>query len=136
MTAREFIINRLEYLTALCDEVSVRYEDHAVSHSHFVEIIPQSAYDADNTYLEWENETMLEFINKFPLETLSFISEDALVKIDMVDFEISKSDQISENPLVSMDDFHCSLMAVVHEDSMDSEDFQYNDSDLYFASVA
>ena len=59
-----------------------------MTNTHFIEITPNSLFNSNREYQIQEEKITLEFINLFPEENISFISDDAFVGIDKVDYEI------------------------------------------------
>lgn len=76
----------------------VRYENEVNSNTHSIEIVPNETYLLDNKYINWENNFFLEFINHFPNQNICFISDDAIVGLDKIDFEVSGKDYMSVIP--------------------------------------
>ena len=73
MTPNEFIISKLQSFIHEFPETRVRYEHDKLSDTHFVEVVPNEVY---------------EFVDQFPHENIGFISDDALVGLGNVDFEL------------------------------------------------
>lgn len=57
--------------------------------SVFVEVLPNSVYHSNDEYINWENKITDEFLDAFPYLNLAFVSDDAYVKFDKWDFELS-----------------------------------------------
>jgi hypothetical protein len=89
MTPQDFIISKINELVELFPTTKCRYEHHFISDSHFIEVVPNEIYRLSADYLKWEEETTFDFIDKFPNQNLCFISDDALVGIDVVHYEIT-----------------------------------------------
>ena len=87
MEAREFIISKIKELVLIFPATRCRYEDHFLSASHFVEIIPSEIYHLDSKFSAWEEDVVFEFIQTFPDQNICFISDDALVGLSKIDFE-------------------------------------------------
>lgn len=81
MTAKEYILNKLENLTNKFPQVRVRYEYDKMADVHVIEVVPNDVYHLDNTYIAWESEVVDNFIDLFPTQNICFISDDALVGI-------------------------------------------------------
>lgn len=91
MTSSEFIISKLKSFINEFPGTRVRYEHDEKSNTHFIEVVPNEVYHFDNKYIQWESKFFDEFTEQFPSEIICFISDDALVGIDKVDFEIRGS---------------------------------------------
>jgi hypothetical protein len=87
MTPKEFIISKIGELVNQFPNTRCRYENHFISNSHIIEVVPNEIYRLDGAFQVWEEETVFEFMANFPNQTLSFISDDAIVGIDNIDFE-------------------------------------------------
>lgn len=86
MSAKEFIIFHLKEFLKEFKHARVRYEHDALTQTHTIEVFPQSLYDSQN-FLDWECDFFDQFSIDFPGDVIGFISEDALVGIEKVDFE-------------------------------------------------
>lgn len=87
MNATEYIIKRLQGFAETFKKAKARYEYDSLTQSHTIEISPLSIYNSDD-FLEWEGKIFDEFVFLYPTETIGFISEDALVGIDSVNYAI------------------------------------------------
>lgn len=92
MTPKEFIISKLKAFILAFPNAKVRYEADYRIDTHFVEVLPNSLYNLDKRYIEWESGMFENFIELYPAESISFITDDALVKLDNVCFEICGSE--------------------------------------------
>lgn len=86
--ATSFIEKSLHELIELFPQTRVRYEYDVAAQVHSVEVLPNELYASDKDYIVWENELSDRFIALFPDQNLCFISEDALVSIREVQFEL------------------------------------------------
>ena len=87
MTPREFLISKIKELVILLPNTKVRYENHELSKTHFVEVVPKSIYHNDNIFSAWEEDVTFEFIQIYPDQNICFISDDAIVGITTIDYE-------------------------------------------------
>ena len=90
MNAKEFIINHLKDFTEEFRSAKVRYGYDTMAQMHVVEIVPQSVFDSQD-FLDWECDMYDKFVQEYPGEVIGFLSEDALVGIEKVDFEYEGS---------------------------------------------
>ena len=88
MTPNAFIISKLQSFIYDFPQTRVRYEHDKLSDTHFVEVVPNKVYYLNDKYIEWESNMFDEFVKRFPLENIGFISDDAIVGIDHADFEL------------------------------------------------
>lgn len=87
MTAAHFVIAELERFIVQFPSTRVRYENHECSDTHFVEVLPNETYRSDATYIQWERDFFVAFVSRYPAQNICFISDDALVGLDHVDWE-------------------------------------------------
>ncbi|MCW1735251.1 hypothetical protein [Anaerorudis cellulosivorans] len=88
MISSEFIILKLKSFITEFPGTRVRYEHDEKSNTHFIEVVPNEVYHFDNKYIQWESKFFDEFTEQFPSEIICFISDDALVGIDKVDYPL------------------------------------------------
>jgi hypothetical protein len=87
MTPEAFIINEIKTLVELFPNVRARYENHQMSNTHFVEVLPNEVYRLNEDFKIWEESVVFTFIEKFPEQNLCFLSDDDVVKIETKYFE-------------------------------------------------
>ena len=95
MNSYEYIISELNKFIFEFSKTRVRYEHDYSSETHFIEVVPNEIYHLDNHYIQWESKMFDHFIDKFPEENICFISDDALVGLDKIDFEIFGKEFVS-----------------------------------------
>ena len=88
MTPNEFIISKLQSFIHEFPETRVRYEHDKLSDTHFVEVVPNDVYYLNERYLAWESKMFDEFVDQFPHENIGFKTDDALVGLVNIDFEL------------------------------------------------
>lgn len=88
MTSKEYIISKLESFIKSFPQARVRYELDSDIETHFVEILPNELYHLNEDYMNWEEQMFDDFIEMFPGESIGFITDDAIVGLDNIDFEI------------------------------------------------
>ena len=89
MIAKDWIVKEIKDLVLLMPHLRVRYENHLISNTHFLEVVPNSVFYLDEQYKTWEEEVTFKFIENFPNQNICFISDDAIVGIEHIDFEIA-----------------------------------------------
>lgn len=95
MTSQEYIILELNDFIVKFPQTRVRYEYDQLSDVHFIEIVPNNVYHLDQAYIVWESELYDRFIALFPDQNICFISDDALVGLDKIEFEIKGNEFVS-----------------------------------------
>lgn len=83
-----FIIEALKQFILSFPQTRVRYEYDIESNVHSVEVVPNEIYHLNEEYIAWENKFVDAFIERFPTQNICFISDDALVGIENVNFEL------------------------------------------------
>ncbi|TRX43049.1 hypothetical protein [Flavobacterium restrictum] len=94
----EFIKSELKNFIIEFPKTRVRYEMDDNSSTHSIEVVPNEIYRLDKNYIIWEDNFFDEFINQFPDQSICFISDDAIVGLDKIDFELSGREYISMIP--------------------------------------
>ena len=98
MLPYDYIKSELKYFIVEFPKTRVRYENDINSNTHSIEIVPNEIYCLDKNYIDWENNLFNEFINQFPDQNICFISDDAIVGLDKIDFELSGNEYVSMIP--------------------------------------
>jgi len=88
MKAKNYIVSEIKSFVQNFPQTRVRYEHDNVAHTHFIEIVPNNIYHWDNHYIQWESDFFDDFISQYPDENICFISDDAVVGLDKIDFEL------------------------------------------------
>ena len=88
MTSKEYIISKLESFITSFPQARVRYEHDADIDTHFVEILPNELYHLNEDYMDWEEQVFDDFVEMFPGESIGFITDDALVGLENVEYEL------------------------------------------------
>ncbi len=99
MEAKQFILQKMSDLVTLFPKVRVRYDFHFLSKTHALEIVPNKVYDFDQSYKSWESDALFEFMDLFPEESITFVSDNSILGIDKVDYELV-GDMFAEQPCV------------------------------------
>ena len=86
MKTCDYILKEMKSFVKNFPQTRVRYEHDIVAHTHFIEIVPN--YLDDDDYLQWEGVFFDKFIYQYPDENICFISDNAIVGLDNVDFEL------------------------------------------------
>ena len=81
MKSTEFLKLEIDNLVKENPSIRCRYEFDTNSCVHLIEVTPFSIYKSDEKYVEHESNIVFSFIDNFPNENISFISNDSLIKI-------------------------------------------------------
>lgn len=92
MNSTEYIIEKVKTFVKLFPKVKVRYEFDKVAVVHTIEVTPRQIHNDDNDVLDWEMSLWDDFVELFPFENIMFCSDDDLVGIRNVDFEVEGID--------------------------------------------
>lgn len=88
MTSKEYIISRLKSFIRDFPQARIRYEHDADIDTHFVEVLPNEFYHLNEGYIDWEGEMFDDFVEMFPGESIGFITDDALVGLENITYEL------------------------------------------------
>jgi hypothetical protein len=100
LKATSFIKEALNAFIASFPKTRVRYEFDIDANVHCIEVVPNDIYHLDNDYVNWENSFTNNFIELYPEQNICFFSDDAIVGINNIQFELTGSkyvDLISTN---------------------------------------
>ncbi|OXB03711.1 hypothetical protein [Flavobacterium pectinovorum] len=76
MKSNTYVLTKINELANAIPQLTIRYEYDQSCDSHFVEVSPINEFESNKKYIALEKEIRLEFINLFPFDILTFISED------------------------------------------------------------
>ena len=82
MTAKKFVIREINNLIEKFPYLQARYEVSDFSKSHYIEISPKIFYQTDKSYRAYEQSILIDFIKKYPLESLTFLTTDDLLTLE------------------------------------------------------
>ena len=88
MEVRNFIISNLCSFISKFPQTRVRYEFVEDILTHYIEVVPNSVYHLDEAYIAWESDIYELFTTQYPNQNICFISDDALVGLDEIQFEL------------------------------------------------
>lgn len=89
MTAKDFIGEKLWFLTSIFKGIYIKYKYIPGENSHLVEVIPSEFMQGNEDYFKEEAMIMEEFNQLFPNERIDFISNDSDISIENADLEVS-----------------------------------------------
>lgn len=88
MEVKSFIISNLNSFITKFPQTRVRYEFIEDILTHYIEVVPNTIYHLDEAYIAWESSFYDLFITNFPTQNICFISDDALVCLNEIQFEL------------------------------------------------
>jgi len=95
MLPEEYIKSELKLFIKNFPKVRVRYEHDNSIGTHFIEIIPNEVFHLDSNYIKWESLMFDGFVSLYPDENICFISDDAFVGLENIEFELCGNEFIS-----------------------------------------
>lgn len=81
-TSSKFLIDKLKDLHSNIGNISVKYQYNAISLMHLVEILPLNLYEEDERYIALEIALTNDFEKEFPSESILFISDNSLSRVN------------------------------------------------------
>jgi hypothetical protein len=87
MTSIEFVKRRIDKLVSVFSDIKCRYEFDQYSNTHLIEILPNSVYKINTDYHQFETSIIDEFIELYPYESICFITDDSMLKIENAIYE-------------------------------------------------
>jgi hypothetical protein len=88
MEISEFIKTQMTDFVKKFPKAKASYEYDRIANQHVIEILPQSVFDS-KVFMQWEWDFQGEVIRLFPYDLIGFISEDAAVPLEKVDFSVT-----------------------------------------------
>jgi hypothetical protein len=82
MNSTEFIKEIINNLVELFPSIKCTYQYDASSYTHFIEVVPNKVYHSEKEYANEETKATLAFIDKYPHESICFITDDSIIKLD------------------------------------------------------
>jgi hypothetical protein len=89
MTSKDFVEEKLRFLTSIFKGIRIKYKYIEKNKSHLVEVIPADFMQGNEDYFKEEAQIMEEFEQLFPDESIDFISNDSDIRIEDADLELS-----------------------------------------------
>lgn len=83
MKSTQYILAELNSFVTHFTKTRVRYEHDSLAKVHVIEVVPNHVYHLDQEYIQWESNFFNRFILEFPHENICFISDDAIVGIQV-----------------------------------------------------
>ena len=79
-----FLEKHLSQLTENFPNIECLYKFDNLDDTHIIKIMPKKIFESED-YVQYENEIVDNFIQRFPYEGILFISENELIDIDKPD---------------------------------------------------
>lgn len=92
ITSKDYIKSRMESLVKEFKNIKTSYSFHELSGTHSIEIIPRDVYYIEEGISDWENNLILDFIDLYPQESLCVLTDDSIIPIQDVEFELYGSE--------------------------------------------
>jgi len=86
MKVNEFLESKIIEMVEAFEDIQCRYRFDAPSSTHYIEILPIKIFDESTDLQCFQADIYDEFDEKYPKESLVFISEDSLTKIGQATF--------------------------------------------------
>lgn len=97
MTAKEFVINKINEIIEKFPDTKVRYEYDDFTSSHIVEVLPASIHVENDEYITFALDLFFEFNRLFPEETLVIIDDESLTEIENCEYEVKGKQYFHDN---------------------------------------
>ena len=122
MVAFDYLKEQLTEFVKTFKNVKVNYEYDQLANLHTIEVLPQVVFDSDE-FAIWECDFFERAYDAIPYEDISFISEDAYVGIEHIDWSIQGSDYAQGG--LRLDDH-----ITINESSEDVDTYKENSVDF------
>ena len=99
MAVLDYLKEQLTAFIGSFKDAKVSYEYDELAEIHTVEILPQSVFDSDE-FAKWESDFFVKAYSEIPGEDVGFISEDAYVGIEHVDWTIQGPEYVEVNSIL------------------------------------
>lgn len=96
---KQFIIREIETLSEMFPYVSFKYGFDKVGKQHLVEVEPETEY-RNEKFMEKEFDVVDEFIARFPMEEILFISNNKYINIENIVYVKESRVPVKSNAIV------------------------------------
>ena len=134
MKSKDYIISKLNSFIKNFSQTKVCYQFEEDLMTHYIKVVPNSIYHNDKRYIDWELKLHDKFMEIFPGENICFISDDILLDLNNIDYELIGSSfidsmfntnntfkNIHEHINLDKELFNCSNINVVEYDANASQ---------------
>lgn len=102
MKSKEYIKIKLQELLKLYPQITFFYQFDDINNMHIVQVDPKEEYDLNLAFRNDEAELIFDFDNTFFPESILFICQNSLIKIDSPEFILKNySLLVIENDLMA-----------------------------------
>ena len=101
MTAKDYIYSKLQFLANLFPSLTFTYEHRKNYKTHVIEVKPESEFEGNKDYIDFEIEFSYDFNEKYYPESVLFISENSLTQISNPGKVFKSNNFINENLISS-----------------------------------
>lgn len=131
MKVIDFLKQKLSDFISEHTKARVRYEYDEIANLHTIEVLPQSLYDSDE-FVMWECALFKQVSKSFPGTEVCFVSEDAYVGIDHVDWlQEGKDFEGDESSLIYDEKTQKDFSAFIKVEQKDLEFYPFESFDTY-----
>jgi hypothetical protein len=134
MESFAYIKNELDLFITLFPRTKISYEFDEITNAHFIEVLPNSIYHLDEQYIKWENDFHTRFITLFPNENIGFITDDSLIVLSKVDFQLIGK-EYKESISISTEDISIIKYSEVKINILENGLVLSNINDFWFDSI-
>lgn len=99
MMVFEYLKKQMTNLVCAFKNAKVNYEYDDLAKIHTIEVLPLSVFDSDE-FAKWECQFFIEAYKLFPGEDIGFISEDAYVGIQHLDWSIQGDEYLQSDDIL------------------------------------
>ncbi len=101
MKSIEYIKDALTRISKKFPQLSIKYQFYSDSLTHIVEVKPISDFEDNSEYISCEADLSITFDHDFFPESILFVSEESLTKIDCPSFIIEPKSIPFENKCIN-----------------------------------
>src|SRR5688500_4813150 len=93
MTFKDFIVSKIKEISKRFPALAISVEKNEISGNFFTEISPKSEFRENEELIETIHEIYKEQLEKYPQESLTFISNDSYYKISNPFLKVSPKNE-------------------------------------------
>lgn len=86
MKSKEYIRTKLQELIKVYPQITFYYQFDEIDNLHIIQVDPKNEYDSNFAFRNDEAELIFDFDNTFFPESILFICENSLIKLDSPEF--------------------------------------------------
>ena len=89
MNSKDFIINKLRKLIKKFPALKASYSFQELSDTHSLAILSKDCYYGNQLFKQHEEDLIVDFVTKYPVESLCFLTEDSIIPIDNIELALT-----------------------------------------------